>query len=286
MKKNFLTPIVALAVASAALLPSCTKEEYNLDDISDNIMFNTSLAAPIIAEREISFIDFFDMDMAGKFSVSEDEAKKIRRALSESGQDENYLPDCLDPVNLTIDLSKMNGLDLEKITKTEGLNIEFEEEMPSSEDFIEIDDLDKTFGDGNAINEIDEMELKMEIDNKSDFQLSLSIQFAKTITTINANGEKEELHIPIEGTTATAADNSTKIVVPARKDGELSTGVKPYTLTFKNIAKLIKDNNASGLLISYDLAKGEKSNITINPTDGVSMSLKAYISATIDLSNF
>ena len=278
MKKNYLTLFVALALATAALLSSCKKEEYNLDNIGDNIMFRTALGAPLIDKREISFIDFFDMEMEGKFSVSEEEAKKIRRALSPDGKNENYHPDCLDLDNMTIDLSKMNGADLEKI---QDLTISFEEEMPSSEDFIEIDDLDKTFGDGNAINEIHEFEVKMLLDNRSDFQITLSIAFAKTIHTITHNGKIEEIHVPIAGTEATG-----KINIPAREEGQESTGMESYSLTFKDIAQTIKDNKATGMIISYELAKGHKDSFKILPTDGVTMeSVQAYIDATIDLSN-
>ena len=281
MKKNLLTPIVALSVAATALLSSCTKEEYNLDDISDNIMFNTSLGAPIIAQRDISLIDFFDMEMKGKFDLTKEEAEKVRTLLRPKGASENYVPNCLDLQNLTLDLSKMNGADMEKLND---LDIAFNETLPSSEDFIEIDDLGETFGEGNAINEIDEFEIRMDIDNRTDFQISLSIQFAKTVIIPSPNGI-QEVHVAINGTEASAADNSSKIVIPARKVGEVGTGVQPHTLTFKNIAKLIKDNNASGLLISYELAQGQMDKFTIKATDGVSMSLKAYISATIDISN-
>ncbi|MBO7567312.1 MAG: hypothetical protein J6T60_09495 [Bacteroidales bacterium] len=278
MKKNYLTQFVALSLATAALLSSCKKEEYDLDNIGDNIMFSTALGAPLIAERDISFIDFFDMEMEGKFSVTEEESKKIRRALSPDGKNENYHPDCLDLDNMTIDLSKMNGEDLEKL---EDLTISFEEKMPSSEDFIEIDDLDKTFGDGNAINEINDFEVRMELDNRSDFQITLSIAFAKTIHTITHNGEIEEKHVPIEGTETTG-----KINIPAREEGQKSTGMKTYSLNFKNIAQTIKDNKATGMIISYELAKGHKDSFTILPTDGVTMkSVQAFIDATIDLSN-
>ena len=212
MKRNILTPTVAIALAATALLSSCKKEEYDLDNISDNILFNTSLGAPLIAQRDISLIDFFDMEMKGKFSVTEDEARKIRMLLSPDGKTETYLPDCLDPVNLTIDLSKMNGLDMEKL---QDLDIAFNETLPSSEDFIEIDDLDKTFGEGNAINEIDEFELKMEIDNKTDFQIALSIEFAKTVRRLTANGI-EEVNVPIDDTKASSGE-SHQIIVPARK---------------------------------------------------------------------
>ncbi|MBR2199874.1 MAG: hypothetical protein IJ894_03875 [Bacteroidales bacterium] len=280
MKRNILTPTVAIALAATALLSSCKKEEYDLDNISDNILFNTSLGAPLIAQRDISLIDFFDMEMKGKFSVTEDEARKIRMLLSPDGKTETYLPDCLDPVNLTIDLSKMNGLDMEKL---QDLDIAFNETLPSSEDFIEIDDLDKTFGEGNAINEIDEFELKMEIDNKTDFQIALSIEFAKTVRRLTANGI-EEVNVPIDDTKASSGE-SHQIIVPARKKGEAATGLKTYTLTFSNIAQKIKDNHATGLLISYELSQGEMDQFTIKATDGLSMSLKAYVSATIDLSN-
>ncbi len=280
MKRNILTPTVAIALAATALLSSCKKEEYDLDNISDNILFNTSLGAPLIAQRDISLIDFFDMEMKGKFSVTEDEARKIRMLLSPDGKTETYLPDCLDPVNLTIDLSKMNGLDMEKL---QDLDIAFNETLPSSEDFIEIDDLDKTFGEGNAINEIDEFELKMEIDNKTDFQIALSIEFAKTVRRLTANGI-EEVNVPIDDTKASSGE-SHQIIVPARKKSEASTGLKTYTLTFSNIAQKIKDNHATGLLISYELSQGEMDQFTIKATDGLSMSLKAYVSATIDLSN-
>ena len=280
MKRNILTPTVAIALAATALLSSCKKEEYDLDNISDNILFNTSLGAPLIAQRDISLIDFFDMEMKGKFSVTEDEARKIRMLLSPDGKTETYLPDCLDPVNLTIDLSKMNGLDMEKL---QDLDIAFNETLPSSEDFIEIDDLDKTFGEGNAINEIDEFELKMEIDNKTDFQIALSIEFAKTVRRLTANGI-EEVNVPIDDTKASSGE-SHQIIVPARKKGEAATGLKIYTLTFSNIAQKIKDNHATGLLISYELSQGEMDQFTIKATDGLSMSLKAYVSATIDLSN-
>jgi len=280
MKRNILTPTVAIALAATALLSSCKKEEYDLVNISDNILFNTSLGAPLIAQRDISLIDFFDMEMKGKFSVTEDEARKIRMLLSPDGKTETYLPDCLDPVNLTIDLSKMNGLDMEKL---QDLDIAFNETLPSSEDFIEIDDLDKTFGEGNAINEIDEFELKMEIDNKTDFQIALSIEFAKTVRRLTANGI-EEVNVPIDDTKASSGE-SHQIIVPARKKGEAATGLKTYTLTFSNIAQKIKDNHATGLLISYELSQGEMDQFTIKATDGLSMSLKAYVSATIDLSN-
>ena len=280
MKRNILTPTVAIALAATALLSSCKKEEYDLDNISDNILFNTSLGAPLIAQRDISLIDFFDMEMKGKFSVTEDEARKIRMLLSPDGKTETYLPDCLDPVNLTIDLSKMNGLDMEKL---QDLDITFNETLPSSEDFIEIDDLDKTFGEGNAINEIDEFELKMEIDNKTDFQIALSIEFAKTVRRLTANGI-EEVNVPIDDTKASSGE-SHQIIIPARKKGEAATGLKTYTLTFSNIAQKIKDNKATGLLISYELSQGEMDQFTIKATDGLSMSLKAYVSATIDLSN-
>ena len=280
MKRNILTPTVAIALAATALLSSCKKEEYDLDNISDNILFNTSLGAPLIAQRDISLIDFFDMEMKGKFSVTEDEARKIRILLSPDGKTETYLPDCLDPVNLTIDLSKMNGLDMEKL---QDLDITFNETLPSSEDFIEIDDLDKTFGEGNAINEIDEFELKMEIDNKTDFQIALSIEFAKTVRRLTANGI-EEVNVPIDDTKASSGE-SHQIIIPARKKGEAATGLKTYTLTFSNIAQKIKDNKATGLLISYELSQGEMEQFTIKATDGLSMSLKAYVSATIDLSN-
>ena len=280
MKRNLLIPIVALSLAATALLSSCKKEEYNLENISDNIMFNTSLGAPIIAQRDISLIDFFDMEMKGKFSVTQEEARKIRMLLSPDGKTETYLPNCLDPVNLTIDLAKMNGADMERL---QDLDISFHTDMPSSEDFIEIDDLDKTFGEGNAINEIDEFELKMDIDNRTDFKIMLSIEFAKTIQVLTPNGY-EEKQVPIEGTKAEAGTSS-KIEIPARKSGTESTGLQSYTLTFRNIAQLIKDNNASGLLISYELSQGEMNSFTIKATDGLSMSLKAFVSATIDLSN-
>lgn len=281
MKKNLLTPIVALSLAASALLSSCKKEEYNLDNIGDNILFNTSLAAPIIAERDISLIDFFDMEMKGTFNVTKEQAEKVRVALRPEGASENYVPSCLDLKNLTVDLAYMNGLDMEKIND---LDIEFNETLPSSEDFIEIDDLDKTFGEGNAINEIEEFEIRMDIDNRTDFKISLSVEFAKTVKVFTPNG-MEEKHVAIEGTKASAADNSSKIVVPAREVGEKGTGTRTYSLTFKNIAKLIKDNEATGLLINYDLAKGQLDKLTIKATDGVTMTLKAYVSATIDLSN-
>lgn len=283
MKRNFLTPIVALSVAATALLPSCTKEEYNLDDISDNVMFSTSLGAPIIAQRDINFIDIFDMEgLKGTFQLSDDEAKRVDEILQQNPKLDRA---CLDRTNNTIDLSKMNGFTLENLEGLDITLIEEEKALPKSTDFIEIDDLNKTFGDGNAINDIDEFELKMEIDNKSDFQISLSIEFATTVTTINPNGEQEEYHLPIPGTQASATDNSSKIVIPARDEGQTSTGFKTYTLSFSNIAKLIKDNNATGLLISYDLNKGNTSSFKININDGISMSLKAFVSATIDLSN-
>jgi len=286
MKKKLLTPIVALLVAATALLSSCTKEEYNLDDISDNIMFNTSLGAPIIAQREISFIDFFDMEMDGKFSITESEATRIKEKLREAKHESaTWNPRCVENENgeWFLVLSEMNGQDLEFLNQ---VDIAFDEKMPSSEDFIEIDDLDKTFGEGNAINDIDEFELRMDIENKSDFQISLSIAFAKTVKIPSPNGGFEEKHVAIDGTTAEASNGeSHQIVIPARKPGENSSGMLTHTLTFKNIAQQIKDNHATGMIISYELSKGSLNNFTIKVDDGVSMSLKAFVSATIDLSN-
>lgn len=285
MKKNFLTPIVALSVAATTLLSSCTKEEYNLDDISDNIMFNTSLGAPIIAQRNISFIDFFDMEMEGQFAITESEATRITQKLRDAKHESPiWRPKCVQKDKngeWVLVLSEMNGQDLEFLNQ---IDISFDEEMPSSEDFIEIDDLDETFGEGNAINEIDEVELKMEIENRSDFQILLSIAFAKTVKTFSPNGGFEEKHVPIEGTQATNGE-SHQIVIPARKRGENSTGMQTHTLTFNNIAKQIKDNHATGLIISYELSKGSLDSFTIKVDDGVSMSLKAFVRATIDLSN-
>ena len=269
MKRNILTPTVAIALAATALLSSCKKEEYDLDNISDNILFNTSLGAPLIAQRDISLIDFFDMEMKGKFSVTEDEARKIRMLLSPDGKTETYLPDCLDPVNLTIDLSKMNGLDMGKLQDLD----------------IAIMRADRG---QMGVEQIDAVQPGVQIEIEGDPRVLRRMQiglpgFAKTVRRLTANGI-EEVNVPIDDTKASSGE-SHQIIIPARKKGEAATGLKTYTLTFSNIAQKIKDNHATGLLISYELSQGEMDQFTIKATDGLSMSLKAYVSATIDLSN-
>ena len=278
MKKNLLTPIVALSLAATALLSSCEKEEYDLDNIGDNILFNTSLAAPIIAERDISLIDFFDMDVIGKFKFTIEQQDQVEKVIEVLGTQRGYAwPKCLqqkDDGKYVIDLSLMTGKDIEDLQDL-GITID-EKYLPNSKDFVEIDDLDKTFGEGNAINEIDEFELRMDINNRTDFKIMLSIEFAKTIQVPTPNGIEEQ-HVAIEGTKG-ESNSSSSIEIRARESGI-------QTLTFKNIAQKIKDNNATGLLITYELSQDKLNSFTIKATDGLTMSLKAFVRATIDLSN-
>lgn len=291
MRKTFVKPIAALALATAALFSSCSTEEYDMQNISDEIMFQTSLAAPVIAEREINLVDFFDMNITGKFKFTLEQQDQVEKVIDVLGTQRGYTwPECLqknEDGKYVIDLEKMNGKDMEDLNDL-GITVD-DKYLPKSTDFIGIDDLDNIFGEGNAINEVDELEITMELENKTDFQITLGIAFANTVSRYNADkGQEEELHEIIDGTEAvdeTLPDKPKQIVITARENGQKTTGKKIYTLTFRNIASKIRNGNATGIIISYDLDKGYSESFVINKDDGISMNLKAYFKATIDLSN-
>ena len=257
MRKTFVTKIAAIALATAIAIPSCTKEEYNLDDIGHDIMFETAVSAPLIKKRDILLADFFDMNnLNGKFQLDETQAQYVKDIL---GANTN----CLEKENngkYALILENFNGYDFERLQQL-GITVD-NDDLPHSDDFIEIDDLDEVFGEDSPINEINEFTIVMEIDNNTDFKISLSVQFAK---------DKDD-----KGGTKAENENGTEIVIDPHTTGNVKF------LTFKNIANEIKNTN--GLLISYKLEAGDSNNFTIKTTDGLSMGVKAYFDATIDLS--
>lgn len=257
MRKTFVTKIAAIALATAIAIPSCTKEEYNLDDIGHDIMFETAVSAPLIKKRDILLADFFDMNnLNGKFQLDETQAQYVKDIL---GANTN----CLEKENngkYALILENFNGYDFERLQQL-GITVD-NDDLPHSDDFIEIDDLDEVFGEDSPINEINEFTIVMEIDNNTDFKISLSVQFAK---------DKDD-----KGGTKAENENGTEIVIDPHTTGNVKF------LTFKNIANEIKNTN--GLLISYKLEAGDSNNFTIKTTDGLSMGVKAYLDATIDLS--
>lgn len=257
MRKTFVTKIAAIALATAIAIPSCTKEEYNLDDIGHDIMFETAVSAPLIKKRDILLADFFDMNnLNGKFQLDETQAQYVKDIL---GANTN----CLEKENngkYALILENFNGYDFERLQQL-GITVD-NDDLPHSDDFIEIDDLDEVFGEDSPINEINEFTIVMEIDNNTDFKISLSVQFAK---------DKDD-----KGGTKAENENGTEIVIDPHSTGNVKL------LTFKNIANEIKNTN--GLLISYKLEAGDSNNFTIKTTDGLSMGVKAYLDATIDLS--
>lgn len=257
MRKTFVTKIAAIALATAIAIPSCTKEEYNLDDIGHDIMFETAVSAPLIKKRDILLADFFDMNnLNGKFQLDETQAQYVKDIL---GANTN----CLEKENngkYALILENFNGYDFERLQQL-GITVD-NDDLPHSDDFIEIDDLDEVFGEDSPINEINEFTIVMEIDNNTDFKISLSVQFAK---------DKDD-----KGGTKAENENGTEIVIDPHTTGNVKF------LTFKNIANEIKNTN--GLLISYKLEAGNSNNFTIKTTDGLSMGVKAYLDATIDLS--
>lgn len=279
MRKKFATQIAAIALATAIAIPSCTKEEYNLNNIGHEIMFETSIAAPILKERTVTLTDFFDMEgLTGKLAIDDDDdVKKVKEILGANTNCLEHTPDG----KYYLNLKKMNGLDLEKLANI-GVTVE-DDLLPTSSDFIEIDDLDKTFGEGNVINEIDEFKITMDIANNTDFQITLGIAFAFDVP--DFFGQGETIHAPIPDTEATAdaadaAPNNTHMIVIPPKSAK-----KEYSLSFKKIAKTIRDFHSTGLIITYGLGKGENGTFRISATDNLSMNLKAFIKATIDLSN-
>ena len=279
MRKTSISQIAAIALATAATLSSCKKEEYNLNNIGHEIMFETSIAAPILKERTVTLMDFFDMDgLTGKLAIEDPEdVQNVKDILGANTNCLEHTPDG----KYYLNLKKMNGLDLEKLANI-GVTVE-DDLLPTSSDFIEIDDLDKTFGEGNVINEIDEFKITMDIANNTDFQITLGIAFAYDVP--NIFGQGETIHAPIPDTEATADDdaaapnNTHMIVIPPK------SAKKEYTLSFKKIAKTIRDFHSTGLIITYGLGKGENGTFRISATDSLSMNLKAFIKATIDLSN-
>jgi hypothetical protein len=257
MRKTSISQIAAIALATAIAIPSCTKEEYNLDDIGNDIMFETGLSAPLIQKRDIWLADFFDMNnLKGKFQLNETQAQHVKNTLGENTNCLEYKGDG----KYSLILENFNGFDFGRLD-TLGITVN-NDDLPNSDDFIEIDDLDEVFGEDSPINEINEFQIVMEIDNNTDFKISLSVQFAK---------DKDD-----KGGTKAENENGSEVVIdPHTKDN-----VKH--LTFKNIANEIKNTN--GLLISYKLEAGDSNNFTIRTTDGLSMGVKAYLNATIDLS--
>lgn len=278
MRKKFATKIAAIALATAIAIPSCTKEEYNLDNIGHEIMFETSIAAPILQERTVTLMDFFDMEgLTGKLAIEDpDDVKKVKEILGANTNCLEHTPDG----KYYLNLKKMNGLDLEKLAN---IGVTVEDIMPVSSDFIEIDDLDKTFGEGNVINEIDEFKISMDIANNTDFQITLGIAFAYDVPKFIGQGKIEHTPIPDTEATADAADaapnNPHMIVIPPK------SAMKEYSLSFKKIAKTIRDFHSTGLIITYGLGKGENGTFRISATDDLTMNLKAFLKATIDLSN-
>lgn len=258
MKKTFVTKIAAIALATAIAIPSCTKEEYNLDNIGHDIMFETGLSAPLIQKRDIGLADFFDMNnLKGKFQLDETQAQHVKNTLGEHTNCLEYKGDG----KYSLILENFNGSDDFKRLDTLGITVD-NDDLPHSDDFIEIDDLDEVFGEDSPINEINEFTIVMEIDNNTDFKISLSVQFAK---------DKDDK----EGTKA-ENENGSEVVIDPHTKGNVKH------LTFKNIANEIKNTN--GLLISYKLEAGDSNNFTISTTHGLSMGVKAYLNATIDLS--
>lgn len=259
MKKNSITPIVAIMLAVATLCSSCTKEEYNLDNISDEIIFQTSLAAPLIESRKINLIDMFDMEFSNesRFYLDEQQANHVKEKL---GANTNCLTE-IENDKYALELSKMNGLDMEKIGEL-GVSVD-PSQLPQYTDFIEIDDLDQVFGDGNAINEINEADLVMNVDNKTNFIISISIAFAT---------DREDTQCIMAETDK--ADNTIEI-----QPGE--SGAK--NLTFRSLKEKMKDKK--GMLIAFAITTDNSDSFSISVDQYLSMDLKAFVDATIDLSN-
>ena len=257
MRKTSISQIAAIALATAIAIPSCTKEEYNLDNIGHDIMFETGLSAPLIQKRDIWLADFFHMNnLKGKFQLDETQAQHVKNTLGENTNCLEYKGDG----KYSLILENFNGDDFESLQQL-GITVD-NDDLPHSDDFIEIDDLDEVFGEDSPINEINEFTIVMEIDNNTDFKISLSVQFAK---------DKDD-----KGGTKAENENGSEVVIDPHTKGNVKH------LTFKNIANEIKNTN--GLLISYKLEAGDSNNFTIRTTNGLSMGVKAYLNATIDLS--
>ena len=265
MRKTFIAPIAAIALAAVVTVSSCTKEEYRLDDISDEIMFNTAVSAPI-ANLDVTLADFFDLQsMKGKFKVNQDQADQIKDAWD--GKRPDFLIKGGDDKE-TIDLSILTKKDFERL-KT--LNISIDKfNAPKSTDFIQIDDLGDIFGEKNPVSELNDFTLYLDIDNQTPFIFTLKLQFA--------NGVKN-FYMPLDGCAATTKDGSDELMVKANYKDE-------YTVTFSNdIAKKLKE--ANGLVVSYGLsvdANDIDKFFDINADSRFSMKLKTFIDATVDLS--
>ncbi|MBQ1698106.1 MAG: hypothetical protein II075_09520 [Bacteroidales bacterium] len=259
MRKTFITQIAAIALASV-LLSSCVKDDYNLDDISDEVMFNTAIAAPI-AKVDAKLADFFDLDsMKGKFKVNPSQVDAIK---SHWG---GRTPAFLRENGTIIDLSIMTKEDFE-ILKT--LNIAIDERyLPSSSDYVEIDKLDEFFGEGNAIQELEDFTLYLDIANETPFTFTIDLQFAYG---------NQFFYVPLPG--CAPKEGAIKI--------EANTGTKDktqrYTVSFDN-GLTEKLRYATGLAVKYNLNADEKGFFDIQAESSFFMHIKTYIKGTVNLS--
>jgi hypothetical protein len=250
---------VALAL-SATLFSSCAKEDYNFDDLDDEILFNTAVSAPI-AKVNATLGDFIDLDsMKGKFKVKPEQADAIRAAWD--GRTPVFLKDH----GTIIDLSIMTKEDFQRM-KT--LNVAIDSQnLPASTDFIEIDQLDDIFGEGNAIQEIQEFTLFLDIANETPFDFSLGLQFA--------SGNKD-FYLPIDGCKPMEGD----LIINANSGSKAQP--TRYTLTFDNaIAQKLK--YAGGLAVKYGLNTDNDGYFDIAADSNFIMHIKTFVKATANIS--
>ena len=256
MRKKFITPVIALALATSVTMSSC-EEEYNLDDISDDILLETAIAAPI-AKSEIALSDLFDLQsMKGTFTIDDDQFETILNTF-------HYKPKFLTD-NHTIDLSVFSDEDFKTLGN---LDVEIGELTPEASDFVEVDKMDEFFGEGNPVQEINRFVVALEIENKTDFEFRLGLQFA--------TGDADHYE-PIPNAAGVSEDGSGSEVIVAPK-----TDKKTYKLVFNNMASQLKQ--AQGIVITYGLNTTKEGILNIKCDDKLSLFLKMYLSATIDLS--
>ncbi len=263
MRRILTTPIAATALIAAALFSSCSKEEYDLENVGDEIEFSTSLGAPI-ANINAKLSDLFDLTgMTGTFKVSDTQAQTIMETLGNKPQ---YLKG--NPGNYTIDLSQFDGdalkelnkLDIDEVLKNQ------ENEAPVTTDFIEIKDMDDLFGSGNPINEIEDFTIDVDVTNETPFNFSLKIQFA--------TGD-EDFYLPITDITP---DDKSEIEIEAKD------GLQQKSLVYTHISA-DKLKTATGIMVTYSFG-ADQTNLTITHDQTFTIKLKTFVSATVDFTKF
>lgn len=150
MKKLHYLSMVALMAAASIFGTACTDDDYDLDNVGDDLVVKTSVAFPL-GHANFKFKDIFDMENArGKFITTND---------------------------VVLDLASEDSKEYTKL-----LPLDIKQTINAQANTI-IDNLDMSeiFGEGNAINSIDSLYLMLDVKSTAPFDINVGLKFTDDV---------------------------------------------------------------------------------------------------------